>query len=111
MKLSMIGLLGAILSVPVHAETGPPLKEWKVVMEMAEQQHRAGNHVYACRHATNLAHFMNQEKFELQQRQAPSQIMNDLTRLEMDWQTYVGKYCSYQSPTNRSNLWPTINRL
>ena len=66
MKLSMIGLLGAIVSVPVYAETGPPLKEWKVVMEMAEQQHRAGNHVYACRHATNLAHFMNQEKFELQ---------------------------------------------
>ena len=80
-------------------------------MEMAEQQHRAGNHVYACRHATNLAHFMNQEKFELQQRQAPSQMMNDLTSLEMDWQTYVGKYCSYQPPTNRSNLWPAINQL
>ena len=111
MKMSIIGVVGVVLSLPVLAETGPPLKEWKTVMEMAEQQHRKGNHVYACRHATNLAHFMNKENFELQQRQAPQQMINDLARLEKDWQAYVGKYCSYEQPVNRSKLWPTINRL
>ena len=111
MKMSIIGLLGVVLSLPVHAETGPPLKEWKTVMEMAKQQYNKGNHVFACRHATNLAHFMNKENFELQKRQASQQMINDLARLEKDWQTYVGKYCSYEPPVNRSNLWPTINRL
>ena len=110
-KPSIVVALFALLSGPVRAEDGPPLKEWKTVMDMAAEQGRAGNHVYACRHATNLAHFMNQENFEMQQRQAPQQMIQDLKQLEMDWQAYVGKYCSYQIPTQRSGFWDALNKL
>ena len=109
MKLSVFVALVALVSTPVRAEDGPPLKKWKNVMDMAEQQARAGNYVYACRHATNLAHFMNQENFELQKRQAPEKKIQDMEQLEVDWQTYVGKYCSYQALTQRSGYWDTLN--
>ena len=111
MKLSFFVALGFFLAAPLNAEEGPPLKMWKNVMDMAEQQNRAGKHDFACRHATNLAHFMNEENFELQQRQAPQQMIQDLSQLEIDWQAYVGKYCSYQSPIQRSGLWDKINGL
>ena len=111
MKPFFFVALGLLLSVPLHAEEGPPLKKWKNVMDMAEQQNRAGRHDYACRHATNLAHFMNEENYELQQRQAPQKMIQDLRQLEIDWQTYVGKYCSYQPPIQRSGFWDTLNGL
>jgi hypothetical protein len=38
-------------------------------------------------------------------------MIQDLSQLEIDWQAYVGKYCSYQSPIQRSGLWDKINGL
>ncbi len=54
---------------------------------------------------------MNEENYELQQRQAPQKMIQDLMQLEIDWQAYVGKYCSYQPPIQRSGFWDTINGL
>ena len=98
-----------LLAEPVLAQ-GPPLDTWKMVMNNAEVQFRAGEPMYACRHATNLAHFMNKEITRLQKQKASKDMIRDVMWLEMDWQTYVGKYCGSRSITRKSALWPEIDR-
>ena len=71
------------LPAPVLAQ-GPPLNTWKTVMNNAEEQFRAGKPMNACRHATNLAHFMNEEISKLQQRNPSREMVRDVMWLEMD---------------------------
>ena len=99
-----------LLAEPILAQA-PPLDTWKTVMNNTEEQFRAGEPMYACRHATNLAHFMNEEITRLQKQKASKDMVRDLMWLEMDWQTYVGKYCGSRPITRKSSLWPTIDRL
>ena len=99
-----------LFAEPVLAQ-GPPLDTWKIVMESAEEQFRAGEPMNACRHATNLAHFMNEEIMKLQKRNASREMVRDVMWLEMDWQTYVGQYCGTRPITRQSALWSTIDRL
>ena len=98
-----------LLAEPVLAQ-GPPLDTWKTVMENAEEQFRAGEPMNACRHATNLAHFMNEEITKLQKRNASRETVRDVMWLEMDWQTYVGQYCGTRPTTRKSALWAEIDR-
>ena len=106
-----VALAALVLLVePVFAQA-PPLDTWKTVMESAEEQFRAGEPMYACRHATDLAHFLNEEIMKLQKTNASREMVQDVMWLEMDWQTYVGKYCGTRPITRKSALWPTIDRL
>ena len=82
-----VALAALVLLVePVFAQA-PPLDTWKTVMESAEEQFRAGEPMYACRHATNLAHFLNEEIMKLQKSNASREMVQDVMWLEMDWQT------------------------
>ena len=72
-----------LLAEPVLAQA-PPLDTWKTVMNNAEEQFRAGKPMYACRHATNLAHFMNEEITKLQKRNASRESVRDVMWLEIE---------------------------
>ena len=86
-----------------------PLDTWKSIMDNAQTQYDKGNVIGACTNATNLAHFMNVEVYEVG-KTGDQSLERDVRFLMWDWQTFVGKYCGGRPLLKKSRLWNDIDQ-